>query len=46
MKHVFLYFLLITLAIFGVFFIYQNFIINHLHVTRTIKKTKYYSHSW
>ncbi|HSM48998.1 MAG TPA: sulfatase-like hydrolase/transferase, partial [Draconibacterium sp.] len=38
MKHVFLYFLLITLAIFGVFFIYQKFITNHLRSPELSKK--------
>ena len=38
MKQVFLYFLLITLVIFGVFFFYQKFIINHLQYPESSKK--------
>ena len=38
MKQVFVYFLLIIIAIFGVFFIYQKFIINHLHYPELSQK--------
>jgi arylsulfatase A-like enzyme len=38
MKQVFVYFLLITVAIFGVFFIYQKFIINQIHDSEAAQK--------
>jgi len=38
MKQVFVYFLLIVIAIFGVFFIYQKFIINHLQYPELSQK--------